>query len=442
MSNTHNSDILRRDPRTERIARNRLHPLHDTVSNDRQMVEVRGPSGLLRKNPHGLGFIGPNGIKRIDRLKGNAVATHGRRGTASTQDVLLPLHQVAEPAFTLVVVPDMVGGRLTAHDKDVLGQAHQLARAIEADSNTSGVGAVMVVAFGVCKEESFDKAGVDRLLLLDSAEYQGYCPEQQMAALVQVEARFTPQYWLFPDSVHRGTDLGSRLAARLGIRPARQAWQVDPDTTTCRGAGGSIDITRATPRLLMLSEECANPIDESRHEVLPVVLKSTPIVSLLLEDKGQVSVDPNAIPLAEAEFILSAGNGIKNWDQFHKTAVALGATEGASRVVVDDGYMPRFRQVGASGTWVTARVYLAVGISGAIQHMQGIGQCDKVITINTDAGCDMVKRADLSVIGDSEAVLQELLTLVEAFRQPSRQEQSSDNTGVKNVEKNGAKNAA
>lgn len=442
MSDSHYSDVLRRDPRAERIARNRLHPLHaDVITNGGQVAEVRGPSGLLRKNPHTLGFIGPNGIKRIDRLKGNAVAiNNGRRNAISTQEALLPLHQVAEAAFTILVVPDMVGGRLTAHDKDVLGQAHKLARSIEADTDVKG--AVMLVAFGVCKEENFDKAGVDRLLLLDSGEYQGYCPEQKMAALVQVDARFTPQYWLFPDSVHGGTDVGSRLAARLGIRPVRQAWQVDTETTICRGAGGTVDITRATPRLLMLSEECATPIDESRHEVLPVVLKSNPIISLLLEDKGQVSVDPNAIPLAEAEFILSAGNGIKNWDQFHKTAVALGATEGASRVVVDDGYMPRFRQVGASGTWVTARVYLAVGISGAIQHMQGIGQCDKVITINTDAGCDMVKRADLSVIGDGEAVLHELLILVKAFRQQLHQSQKGLETSLKTDEKSGAENAA
>ncbi|WP_372599893.1 FAD-binding protein, partial [Amphritea sp.] len=73
-----------------------------------------------------------------------------------------------------------------------------------------------------------------------------------------------------------------------------------------------------------------------------------------------------------------------------------------------------------TGTWVTARVYLAVGISGAIQHMQGIGQCDKVIAINTDVGCDMVKRAALSVIGDSEEILGELIERVQEFRaQPS-----------------------
>ncbi|WP_293267388.1 electron transfer flavoprotein subunit alpha/FixB family protein [Neptunomonas sp.] len=433
MSDSDYSHILRRDPRGERIARNRLHPLHSTVAV--QVAETLGPSGLLRKNPHAVGFIGPNGIKRIDRLKGNAIAITGRRNAQSSQEVLLPLHQVSEPDFTIVVVPDMVGGRLTAHDKDILGQAHQLARSMEAGvaGESTGAGAVMAVVFGVSKEESFDKAGVDRLLLLDGAEYEGYCPEQQVAALEQVEARLKPEYWLFPDSVHGGTDLGSRLAARLGERPATQAWQMNTETTICRGASGSTDITRDTPRLLMLAQECANPVDETRHEALSIEWAPVQAVLPELHDLGQVAVDPNAIPLAEAEFILAAGNGITNWEQFHATAKALGATEGASRVAVDDGNMPRFRQVGASGTWVTARVYLAVGISGAIQHMQGIGQCDKVVTINTDAGCDMVKRADLSTIGDAEKVLDELINLVDTYRQQALHNQNGEKEGAKNA---------
>jgi len=134
--------------------------------------------------------------------------------------------------------------------------------------------------------------------------------------------------------------------------------------------------------------------------------------------------------MAEAEFILSAGNGIHNWDQFHEAAKVLGATEGASRVAVDDGFMPRSRQVGATGTWVTARVYVAVGISGAIQHMQGIGQVDKVVAINTDAGCDMVKRAALSVIGDSEEILAELMKLAAEHKQTSLSDQAEENSNA------------
>ncbi len=403
------SDLIRRDPRAEWIARNRLHPLHAAMT--APAGEVRGPSGLLRKNPHGVGFIGPNGIKRIDRLGGSAAAVDGRRGAAkSAQVVELPLHLVDAPDFYVVTVLDMVGGRLGSHDKDVLGQAHKLIR------DSEGSGAVLAVVFGESKEEGFGLAGVDRLLQLEGSEYEGYSPEQRLAALVEVERNFAPRYWLFPDSINGGNELGCRLAARLGERPATQAWQVDTQQTQCRGAGGRTDITRATPRLLLLAEECAEPVDETRHEARVLEPCKVALSLVRIQDRGQVAVDPNAIPLAEAEFILSAGNGIRDWDQFHQAAELLGATEGASRVVVDDGFMPRPRQVGASGTWVTARVYLAVGISGAIQHMQGIGQCDKVVAINLDAGCDMVKRADLSVIGDSHAVLQHLIELAQDYR--------------------------
>jgi len=145
-----------------------------------------------------------------------------------------------------------------------------------------------------------------------------------------------------------------------------------------------------------------------------------PVQLSRIEDLGQVAVDPAGVALAEAEFILSAGNGVRDWDGFHRAAKALGATEGASRVAVDDGFMPRDRQVGATGTWVTARVYVAVGISGAIQHLQGIQSCDKVVAINMDPGCDMIKRADVAVIGDSAPVLEALITLVEQEREEKR----------------------
>ncbi|MBJ7537482.1 electron transfer flavoprotein subunit alpha [Marinomonas transparens] len=411
MSDFSSDNIIRRDPRAEWIARNRLHPLHDSVVSAGR-GEVRGPSGLLRKNPHLVGFIGPNGIKRIDRANTNSSAIGGKKWSAP-QDVVLPLHQVVNPEGYIVVVPDMVGGRLTAHDKDILGLAHKLA-------GEHANFAVVAVCFGESKETQFDLAGVDRLIHLFGSEFDGFAPEARLSALMQIDAQYQPQHWLFPDSINGGADLASRLAARLGERPATQAWQVSASKTVCRGASASTDITRETPKILMLLEECGDAIDETRHEALPLDLDGYGLdywerAESRLVDKGLIAVDPNAIPLAEAEFILSAGNGIHNWDQFHECARALGATEGASRVAVDDGFMPRARQVGASGTWVTARLYLAVGISGAIQHMQGIGQCDKVIAINTDAACDMVKRADLAVVADSEEVLSELIKLAQQY---------------------------
>jgi electron transfer flavoprotein alpha subunit len=407
MSDFSSNGILRRDPRVEWIIRNRLHPLHSEYANQGE-AEVRGPSGLIRKNPHKVGFIGPNGIKRIDRLKGNSGAVAGKRGHAA-QEVQLPLYVVENPERFVVVVPDLVGGRLTSHDKDVLGFAHQL---LAGDKSA----AVVAVCFGEVKEEHFDLAGVDRLIHIQGEAYEGYAPEARAAALMQIGQQLNIANWLFPDSIHGGTDLGSRLAAKLGERPATQVWQFNGDKVVSRGASGSLDIIRGVAKVMLLLEECADAIDETRHEVKEIAIEGLTAPQAKIVDGGLMSVDPNAIPLAEAEFILSAGNGIHNWDQFHDAAKLLGATEGASRVAVDDGFMPRFRQVGATGTWVTARVYVAVGISGAIQHMQGIGQVDKVVAINTDAGCDMVKRAALSVIGDSEQILAALMKLVAEHR--------------------------
>ncbi|MCU1728231.1 electron transfer flavoprotein subunit alpha/FixB family protein [Pseudomonas sp. 7P_10.2_Bac1] len=400
------SDIIRRDPRAEWIARNRLHPLHAALQPAQQ--SWMGPNGVLRKNVHGVGFIGPNGIKRIDR----SGAQQGGSSKRSTRvEVQLPLHQVATPAFYIAVVPDMVGGRLSSHDRDLLGLAHQLA---------GEEGAVLAVVFGESREVGFATAGVDRLLMLDS---QGYAPEQQVLGLRAVDNQFSPRHWLLPDSRTGGGELGRRLAASLGERPATRVWQIKDGQCVGRAGAGLEDVSQAVPRLILAAAECADPVSETRHEALAVEL-STAVVPCLprIEDLGAVDVDTAAIPMAEAEFILSGGNGVKDWALFHKAASVLGATEGASRVAVDDGFMGRDRQVGASGTWVTARVYVAVGISGAIQHLQGIGACDKVVAINLDPGCDMIKRADLSVIGDGQAVLQALTEAVEQWRQGAKRE--------------------
>ncbi|WP_221796258.1 electron transfer flavoprotein subunit alpha/FixB family protein [Oceanobacter mangrovi] len=407
------SDVIRKDPRKNWILRNRLHPLHEQVVAEMNgpAAVVRGPSGLIRKNPHAVGFIGPNGIKRIDRLGGSGSAAASAK--REQQEEQLPIIAIEQPQSYVVVVVDAANGELSAHDRDVLGQARLLA-----DGRAENT-AVVALVFGALKaalgeaanpDHAFGLAGADRVMLFDDECYAGFAPEQQLEAMLAVDRQLSPVNWLFPDTHLSGNDRALRLAARLGERPAMHAWQIKDGKVTSRGGSEMTDITRdlaaaTAPRILALASECALPVDEARYEARLLPLPSVPNAMVRIKDAGAVAVDPNQIAMGEAEFILSAGNGIHDWDQFHATAAALGATEGASRVAVDNGFMPRFRQVGATGTWVTARVYIAVGISGAVQHLQGIGSCEKVIAINTDAGCDMVKRADLSVIGDSQEIL-------------------------------------
>ncbi|MGM0615132.1 MAG: electron transfer flavoprotein subunit alpha/FixB family protein, partial [Pseudomonadota bacterium] len=271
------------------------------------------------------------------------------------------------------------------------------------------------------REQQLGDAGIDRVITLPEAPAGQFAADHQLPLLESVERTFGPRHWLVPDSALGGADLGRRLAMRLQERPATGVWRIEPDDSTplgwgctARGAADSLDIQRPLPRVVLALAECAEPVDQSRHAAEALTLEGTPSAfATRINDQGAVAVDPASIALAEAEFILSGGNGVRDWEGFHQAANALGATEGASRVAVDDGFMARDRQVGASGTWVTARVYLAVGISGAIQHLQGIQSCDKVIAINMDAGCDMIKRADLAVIGDSTQILAALVARVQ-----------------------------
>ncbi len=230
------NDIVRRDPRAEWIARNRLHPLHAAMQSA-QGGEVRwmGPHGVIRKNPHAVGFLGPNGIRRIDRSGGQQGS--GVRRASVAQEAQLPLHVVEQPAFLVAVVPDMVGGRLSSHDKDLLGLARKLA---------GNDGAVLAVVFGEHKESAFDSAGVDRLLHLSGGEYDGYAPEQRILALRNLENQLAPHHSIRCTNIRQSSLLRrlpfsrmSPLAARAGVRsPLHQASQENIHSLPDRSAAG------------------------------------------------------------------------------------------------------------------------------------------------------------------------------------------------------------
>jgi electron transfer flavoprotein alpha subunit len=104
-----------------------------------------------------------------------------------------------------------------------------------------------------------------------------------------------------------------------------------------------------------------------------------------------------------------AGLGVAGSSRAAAAAEALGASLGATRVVTDRGWVGHERQIGTTGVVVDPRLYLAFGISGAVQHTSGLGQPDHIISVNTDPSCPMMQLADLAVVSDANAVLDELV---------------------------------
>jgi electron transfer flavoprotein alpha subunit len=126
------------------------------------------------------------------------------------------------------------------------------------------------------------------------------------------------------------------------------------------------------------------------------------------------------VDLASAQLIVSVGRGIKeagNIPLVQELATALGAELGASRPICDNGWLPMERQVGSSGQTVTPKLYLAVGISGAIQHLVGMKGSQCIVAINKDPGAPIFETADYGIVGDLFEVVPALIEVVKAAKQ-------------------------
>jgi electron transfer flavoprotein alpha subunit len=128
------------------------------------------------------------------------------------------------------------------------------------------------------------------------------------------------------------------------------------------------------------------------------------------------------IPLPEAELVVSAGRGLKgpeNWGIVEDLATALGAATACSRPVADIGWRPHHEHVGQTGVAIRPNLYIAAGISGAIQHLAGVNGSKVIVVINTDAEAPFFKAADYGIIGDAFEVLPRLTEAVKKFKAAS-----------------------
>lgn len=128
------------------------------------------------------------------------------------------------------------------------------------------------------------------------------------------------------------------------------------------------------------------------------------------------------IPLPEAELVVSAGRGLKgpeNWNMVEDLAKALGAATACSRPVADIGWRPHHEHVGQTGVAIRPNLYIAIGISGAIQHLAGVNGSKTMVVINTDPEAPFFKAADYGIVGDAFEVVPKLTEAIKKFRESS-----------------------
>jgi electron transfer flavoprotein alpha subunit len=199
---------------------------------------------------------------------------------------------------------------------------------------------------------------------------------------------------------------------------------IDPATKNLLGTrpayGGNIMATiicpEHRPQMATVRHKVMKPLVKDPSRQGTVVEKSLAAASLTLRAKvlNVVKEMENTCNLAEADIIVTGGRGIGSKDNFNivqELASAIGGAVGASRAVVDAGWMPYSHQVGQTGKTVCPKIYFALGVSGAIQHLAGMQSSDIIIAVNNNPDADIFKVATYGIVGDVHEVVPELIRL-------------------------------
>jgi electron transfer flavoprotein alpha subunit len=371
---------------------------------------------IKRIDPRRPFVIAASGLRRItlgvEHVAGatNAAAFAAARGAHA--EAPKPKRVYEAGGRTLLVAAHSDRGALDEHARQALAAA-----AIVADAKTE----VILLVFG---ELTGDAAalGADKVIELPALARPAFAPDRALAALCDCVAAFSPAHVLMPDNATGDGDLGRRYAARAKASIATHVVEIDAAHVGCYARAGQAFATRAWPEVILLDPDAASSklpfVGAGVRVALPADSNAAVAASSnRYGDRGTTQLDAAQVALEEADFIISAGNGVTDIAAFEALARTLGAAIGASRVAVDNGYFTRDKQVGATGKTVNASVYIAIGISGAVQHLQGIKDCRHVIAVNLDASAPIAKRANLTVIADAKETIAALTQAVEQAKQ-------------------------
>ncbi len=310
-----------------------------------------------------------------------------------------PLRLHGDPAGYLLAAAHSQRGMLDAHAHQAIAAAALLATPQQA---------VAVLVFGSLNED-LRAYGADLVAVLPGADELGFAPEQELAWLDEFVTRYAPAHVFMPDNETGDGDLGRRLAVQLEAEVATHVVELKPGAVAMYWQGGAALARGPMPLVVLIAPdvvETSLPFSGAGETVAPPAAQAPPG---RYQNRGLREIAASALALEEADFIVAAGNGVADIPTLEAVAAAFGAAVGASRVAVDEGKFTRDKQIGATGKTVSASTYLAVGISGAVQHLQGIKACRHVIAINCDASAPITKRADLSIVGDAQEVMTALL---------------------------------
>jgi electron transfer flavoprotein alpha subunit len=278
--------------------------------------------------------------------------------------------------------------------------------------------------------DTLGRHGADEVLVAESSLLQHYTTDGYTKVICDLANERKPGIVLI-GATFIGRDLGPRVAARLTTGLTADCTVLDVDVekadllATRPAFGGNLMATIACPdhRPQMATVRpgvFSKLADEERNftiEEVEVKLEDSDIRTKIVEI---VKETKEIVDISEANFIVSGGRGVGSKENFailEALAEALGGTVAGSRAAVENGWIERDYQVGQTGKTVRPTIYIACGISGAIQHVAGMQDSDMIIAINKDATAPIMQAADYAIVGDLLKVVPEMTAQVNALKE-------------------------
>jgi len=279
--------------------------------------------------------------------------------------------------------------------------------------------------------ETLEEYGPDRIILISGEGANQFIPEVYSESIAALATRTRPSVMLFP-ATYDGRDLAARLAAKLGVGLAADCTEVSVDDegrfVQVRPAFGGnlmavIHQPSAKPQLATLRPHITKP-SKAKTKTSPLV-EHAKMVGLpkhfdkkILETIREVAEESGN--LDEAEVVIGIGRGLgspENLKIVNNLAVLLKAAVGGSRGVVDAGWLPHSQQIGLTGRVISPKMYMALGISGAVQHLVGVRTAKEIVAINIDPEAPIFKVATYGIVGDLFSVLPTLIRELQSQRE-------------------------
>ena len=316
-------------------------------------------------------------------------------------------------------------GQLQKVSLELLGEGRKIA-----DKLGSKLTALLIGNIVQNLVEDLSRHGADEVLVVDAPELEHYTTDGYTKAICELANAKKPNI-IFIGATFIGRDLGPRVAARLETGLTADCTSLDVDVesgdllATRPAFGGNLMATIVCPdhRPQMATVRPGVfeklPLGENDATVENVEIKfnsndiRTKIVEIIKEHKDIVDI-------SEANVLVAGGRGIgseENFKMLKELAEVMNGSIAASRAAVEKGWVDKDYQVGQTGKTVRPNIYVACGISGAIQHAAGMQDSDMIIAINKDANAPIMKIADYAIVGDVNKVVPEFIAQLKAMKE-------------------------